>query len=61
MKPCDRQGIAIEDIANAIVHDPERELSELHFLLRISNVKCVSPKYKVNKIEQLIILQNKAY
>lgn len=48
MKPCDRQGIAIDDIANSIVHEPERELSELHFLMRISNVKCISPKYKVN-------------
>ena len=45
--PCDKQGIIYEDIQKCIIQNPEKNLKEMFFIIRISNVKCLSTRFKV--------------
>jgi len=47
MVPCDKQGIAFDNIEKSIIHNPETQLKQLNFLFRINNVKCMLSKFKV--------------
>ncbi len=45
--PCDKQGIAFTDeIERFIIHEPEKQLKELHFLIKLNNLKLVSGKFR---------------
>ena len=44
--PCDKQGIIYTNIGENIVKNPETQLKELNFIVRINNIKCMSPKFK---------------
>jgi hypothetical protein len=44
--PCDRQGIAYDNIEKIVVHEPEKQLKRLYFIIRMSNFKCVAGRYK---------------
>ncbi|CAF0841426.1 unnamed protein product [Brachionus calyciflorus] len=46
MLACDKQGIVYENIEKAIIQNPEKDLKELYYLIRINNVKCLSTRYK---------------
>jgi hypothetical protein len=48
--PCDRQGIAYDNIEKFVIHEPERQLKKLYFLIRMNNFKCVAGRYKVKKL-----------
>ncbi len=44
--PCDKQGIAYENISEHIVQNPEKHLKELYFLLRINTIKLMTGGFK---------------
>lgn len=44
--PCDKQGIAFENIAEHIVQNPEKHLKDLYFLLRINTIKLMTGGFK---------------
>ena len=45
--PCDKQGIAYENIAEVIIQNPEKQLKQLYFLIRINSIKLMSGGFKV--------------
>lgn len=44
--PCDKQGVAYENISEHIVQSPEKNLKELYFLLRINTIKLMTGGFK---------------
>lgn len=44
--PCDKQGVAYENISEHIVQNPEKHLKELYFLLRINKIKLMTGGFK---------------
>ncbi len=38
--------MVFKNIEEIIVHKPESQLKKLYFLLKINNIRCMSPKYK---------------
>lgn len=44
--PCDKQGVAYDDISKHIVQNPEKQLKELYFLLRINSIKLMTGGFK---------------
>jgi len=46
MLPCDENGQIFKNLEEVIIQNPEKDLKKLHFLLKINNVRCMSPKYR---------------
>ena len=49
MLPCDENGKVFKNLDEVIIQNPEKDLKKLYFLVKINNVRCMSPKYKVKK------------